>query len=86
WQATNKSKNWKALGAHVLTYGLVLSIMGPLYGLVNMGLHFVTDAATSRISSKCYASNNMKGFWATIGADQFIHSACLILTLGLAGW
>lgn len=86
WQATNKSKNWKALAAHVSIYTLTLLILGPLYALLNGTLHFLTDAATSRISSKCYQSNNMKGFWITIGADQFIHAVCLIASLPLIGW
>jgi len=64
WMALNKSKNWEALLAHVLTYSfvfwLVLCAMGYqdgfLYGftIITFATHFVTDAVTSRITSKLW--------------------------------
>jgi len=66
WQASNKSKRWDALCAHVSVYTLILSIgvdiafPGAPWGLwfefllVNSVLHLATDFVTSRISSKLF--------------------------------
>jgi hypothetical protein len=66
WQASNKSKNWTALARHVGVYTTVLFFAVPfifssqsygawfLYVAVNGALHFVTDAVTSRCSSRLF--------------------------------
>ena len=64
WQASNKSKNNAALGAHVLTYTGCLALatwflFGPTWSsvgfvAVNGALHFTTDWCTSRASSRLF--------------------------------
>jgi hypothetical protein len=95
WMADNKSKNVFALMFHILVYGSVLAVGTVLlfpksnmvhkdpwmaWLVVNMVLHMVTDAITSRITSRLWEEKNVKGFFDTIGFDQFIHAACLIGT------
>ena len=96
WMGTNKSHSWYALWLHVLTYSATLFIFGAIYCIaawkfhpiiswvsVNGTLHFVTDAITSRITSKLYERQELYRFWAVIGLDQFIHIVTLTLTLPL---
>lgn len=64
WMALNKSKRWDALAAHVAVYALVLIVTigffatpgyPPLIWVaVNALAHFVTDAITSRITSRLW--------------------------------
>lgn len=64
WQASNKSKNLSALSRHVLVYsaciGLAALFMyGPTLAVLeffvaNFILHLITDAVTSRITSKLF--------------------------------
>lgn len=64
WMATNKSKSWLALTAHVSAYTAVFlapmayllgetSVLWQFLGLT-FALHFVTDAITSRITSRLW--------------------------------
>jgi N-acetylglutamate synthase-like GNAT family acetyltransferase len=89
WMADNKSKNVKALTLHVLTYTLVLfvglALFVPTQGLLyfaalNFVLHWLTDITTSQITRYFWAKKDIHKFFATIGFDQFIHSACLLYT------
>lgn len=94
WQASNKSKDWNALFRHVLVYTAVMgAFLAPLFvmrgvGLyfaifvvVTFGAHFVTDAITSRISSRLYAKGDWHNFFVVIGFDQFLHYAQLFVTI-----
>lgn len=89
-QAKGKSSsNWH-LTAHVMTYtggllifavfavGLDVSIM--YWALLNAGLHWCTDWVTSRINSKLWKEQKVHWFFVSVGFDQLIHYACLILT------
>ena len=90
WMATKKSSSLSALTVHVVTYHVILGLGAiALFGWglatalfvgVNFIVHFVTDALTSKISSRFYASGNMRGFFVTVGFDQMCHHAALILT------
>jgi hypothetical protein len=82
WMAKNKSKSNKALLIHTSVYCLPLFIFGWKFALINMILHTITDYFSSRVSSKLYAKNEIHWFFVVVGLDQFIHTACLILTLG----
>lgn len=100
-QAKNKSSDWGALARHVGVYIMAMTIgiaailmlqdkpngleMAFEYAAINGGIHFVTDAITSRISKHYYKTGNMPAFWRTIGADQLIHVWSLVLTLPLLG-
>ncbi len=87
WMARNKSKNWAALTAHVGVYTATLMI-GTLsigYALLNGVLHFGVDAITSRINSRLWADKEVHYFFVGVGADQFVHYACLLGTYWLLG-
>lgn len=90
WQARNKSTQWDALLAHVATYTMALCVVpiafpgiSPNWVAANSVLHLATDFITSRISSRYFARGGAgsKGFWITIGVDQWIHASTLVLTL-----
>ena len=75
WQATHKSRNWRALGAHGLTYTLVLAVLmlcgaSPWWVAVNGLAHVATAAGTSRISAYCWTHGQRHRFFVVIGADQ----------------
>ena len=96
--ADNKSSNIFALMLHVLIYGSIICAgtilfmvkTQPLYKdpwmtwlIVNMVLHLVTDAITSRYTKQYWAEGKTKEFFTMIGFDQFIHATCLIGTTQL---
>lgn len=101
WQAKNKSKNWFALGLHVINYTVVMSIgfylltliLGPYvtlsmyytFLLVTFVTHFVTDAITSRVTAYLYQKNDIHNFFVVVGMDQFIHYLTLAATLRYVG-
>lgn len=90
WMACNKSKNCYILGLHVLVYTAVFAVglgltMGPssallIFLLANLVIHFAVDAVTSRVSARL---KDTAYFWWSLGFDQFLHAATLIV-LGAA--
>ena len=79
--AKNKSKSNIVLLQHVLIYGLpFIIIVSPLYAIVNLLLHFVTDYFTSRLASKLWSEGRVHYFFVVIGFDQLIHALTLIWT------
>ena len=92
WMAQNKSKSYKALSLHILSYTTALALVmflltqnsnSFLYALINGAIHFVVDAITSRITSKLYAKGGVHNFFVVIGLDQAIHMATLVATMGV---
>lgn len=96
WMARNKSKNWKALSLHVTIYSLVMlgffaiiqfqcdresNSAFWLFGAITFATHFLTDAVTSRITSRLYQKQAIHNFFVVVGFDQLIHTTTLILTL-----
>ena len=89
--AVTKSKSVLSLSIHCLTYsfGLLLGMvfidfqyMIP-FTFINGLSHFIVDFITSRLTTKFYQEDKMHQFWIVIGADQFIHSTILILSIEL---
>jgi hypothetical protein len=93
WLAENKSKNNLALALHCLIYGATLFaglyfFMPPavplqifaLFIFFNVSAHLMTDAITSRITSFFWSKQQVYLFFVTIGFDQLIHSATLLLS------
>lgn len=90
--AVNKSHDNKALLKHVGVYSLVLLIfMGLASGFslgqnlliwvaLNGGIHLITDYNTSRLAAYFKINDMEPYFWYTIGFDQFIHGATLLIT------
>ena len=54
WMALNKSKNLRALVAHVLIYSLCFLPFGVIFAMITFLTHLITDAATSQITSKLW--------------------------------
>ncbi len=114
WMATNKSHNWSALAAHVVTYTFSMALIMLIFvtatayvkmdntgldallfaffpvaigyfilvwAVINGILHFITDAITSRITSKLWQKNDMHNFFVVVGFDQLVHYACLFITM-----
>ncbi len=88
WMALNKSKCWKALSCHVGAYVAALAvpalaIFSPSAALVFMGgnfaAHWAIDAVTSKITGHFYAKGDTSAFFTTIGFDQFLHLATIVL-------
>lgn len=92
WMATNKSKRWDALALHVTIYSACFLPFGLVFAGVTWALHFVTDAITSRITSRLWffryelmrdawmpIDGKRHWFFVAIGADQLIHAYCLLL-------
>jgi hypothetical protein len=93
WMATNKSKRLDALLLHVGIYTFYLIVAmtlltwsNPLafpvlsYALLNGALHFCIDFVTSKLSAFAWQEEEWHGFFLIVGFDQFLHTACLILT------
>ena len=87
WMADNKADlSTGALPAHVFVYtlciGLVAFTAGASAGwlLTNSIAHFVTDAATSRMTKALWRDGRMHLFFVVIGGDQTIHYLTLFGT------
>lgn len=93
--ATNKSKNWVALGAHVFVYDIVVTagvillsvafhrgnpMTSVWFYYITGAAHFATDAITSRITAKLWAAQRVHDFFVVVGLDQWIHATTLIVT------
>jgi len=76
----NKSSSNKWLTIHVLVYSAFFIGFGWKFALANFVLHWLTDWCSSRVTKWAYENKRMEIFWATIGFDQFIHTASLLLT------
>lgn len=78
WMATNKSNRWDVLASHVFVYMVVLwasvcfysgdKIVEmwwtiAAYAFLNGGLHFITDAITSQLTSKFWFFRREEGIW-----------------------
>lgn len=86
YHAVNKSKSNFVLLQHVLLYSIPFVLIGFIipvsifWIVLNAALHFVVDYITSRISSKMWLADKRHWFFVTIGADQAVHTTCLLLS------
>lgn len=58
-------------------------IMCFCFGLITLGVHTLQDYITSRINTKLYNKGDVHNFFVSVGFDQFLHFAQLILTYKL---
>ena len=87
WMALNKSKDNKALTAHVAVYSVCFMAFGLEFVAITFVLHWITDWCTSRLTSRWWFIDDAGVddrkrtlFFGTIGFDQLIHGWCLVLT------
>lgn len=91
-QAVGKSKNFRYLVGHTLTYSLTWFIIGVFFfpvstvlwfTLITFGAHTLTDHITSRINAALWSKGNIHNFFVGIGADQVLHYVQLFITFYL---
>lgn len=87
--AQNKSKDFKWLLIHTLTYSSVYFVaLFPFFGflfalkfaVITFIFHTLTDFITSRVNSKLWSEGKVHNFFVAVGFDQFLHDVQLILT------
>ena len=87
--ASNKSSSNYYLLLHVAVYSIwALPIFGfPMwFHPWIFATHFVTDYASSRMTSKLWKDAAWHDFFVTVGGDQFLHYAAIFGGLHMAGW
>lgn len=64
-------------------YGADANLWGMLamWWLINGAAHMAVDFVTSRITSRLWQSGSYHYFFVAVGFDQFLHYACLFMTL-----
>ena len=86
--AKEKSSNNLMLFWHCLMYGTMFmgatvmenyGMKGILFGLLLGLIHFPVDYVTSRINSHLYNEGRNHAFFVSIGFDQWIHFANILL-------
>ncbi len=76
WMAIQKSKRWDALTLHVSIYSACFLWLGWRFAFVTFATHFVTDAITSRITSRLWfipyreLARSIDGFWFLANIDN----------------
>ena len=79
WMATNKSRNWFALLQHVCVYMGVLAVWSlghfqaqlPAFVAITFATHFLTDALTSRATSKLWFFTETSWYSYDDGEDRY---------------
>lgn len=91
-QAKGKSKNWKDLISHTVTYSSVFLLISIFYASyienkyfllfapITFIAHTITDYFTSRLNSKLWIKGDVHNFFVSIGFDQYLHYIQLFLT------
>ena len=85
-QAKGKSKEWRWLLAHTLTYSVVwwfvsmalivaniLPTIFMVFAPITFVAHTVTDYFTSRLNSRLWAEGRTHAFFVAVGFDQVLH-------------
>lgn len=98
-QAQNKSSSWRALTDHTSYYSLVFiaasifyaifvspNVIGCkmiMFGFITWPIHTAIDYYTSRVNKELWGSLKFHEFFVSVGFDQFLHIAQLLLTYKL---
>jgi hypothetical protein len=79
--AQNKSKDNLALFFHCVIYWAIFwfGTFNFIYAFLLALIHFPIDYITSRLNSKLYAEGKIHEFFISIGFDQWIHFATILL-------
>lgn len=92
WMATKKAHEWIPLLFHVGVYTLVFGLLLiPFcetsdvlkFTIINGLAHLFVDSYTAPIAAKMAELKDKRYFYWTLGADQVLHTYCLIFTVGL---
>ena len=88
--AMNKNRSTKWLLIHVSVYSFTVLIASILlmtsikqvllFVGINFILHFIVDFITSRMTAYFTREEKRRPFFLTIGADQLIHTFCLLIS------
>ena len=90
--AQNKSTSNLVLFEHVLLYILPFAVLGwlipvsLLWLLTNFLAHYIIDYVTSRLNSRLWAKGKVHWFFVSVGFDQFLHVATLVVTYEYLIW
>lgn len=79
WMALNKSKSFFALSIHCWVYSVCFLWAGAEFFTWCYVTHAVTDALTSRLTTRLWLAKQRHWFFVVIGADQLIHYVTLAL-------
>jgi hypothetical protein len=95
-QARGKSSNFNHLINHTMTYTVTMSILIVVCGfnnyfiwqfcrffIITLFFHTVQDFITSRINKKLWDDKKVHLFFVSVGFDQFLHFAQLIISYKL---
>lgn len=86
WQATNKWNTMGALLGHALAYTLALALafghswLWLAWAVFNGAAHFGIDWLTSKQTHKCFERQDYHNGFVIVGADQLVHTTCLLWT------
>jgi hypothetical protein len=97
--AKGKSHDLWFLSLHVTVYTLIMMLVVAACGIIGVGAvqpwpvavfvfitfvcHWVTDYASSRVSSALYQAEKHHDFFVVVGLDQLLHYTQLIFTYQL---
>lgn len=72
WMGINKSTRWDALALHVAIYALCFcwTPHPAVFMAVTFASHFLTDAVTSRITSRLWFFSQHRGLFARVDGGQ----------------
>ena len=94
-EAKGKSSSWRCLLSHTLTYSFVFFIASLMYGAVDYNVRFLlfspitfiahtaTDYYTSRVNAQLWKEQRTHAFFVSVGFDQLLHFAQLLITFQL---
>lgn len=93
-QAKGKSRQWKWLLSHTVTYSLfwfiptliifnLNSLSAIYFVIITFVIHTSQDYITSRINLRLHQQNKIHEFFISVGFDQLLHFIQLLLTYNI---